>query len=146
MMSGCLVVGIPGGFTSIAVLSSMSSMVAKPLGEYLHATRTAAGFTLRDVERLTGGQIKNGYLSQIENGIIQRPSPDVLYELSKVYGLDYSSLLRRAGHRVPKASVPSKRRHLDGLPLSALQGLDEEDQQALLEYVAFLKQRKKRSI
>ena len=112
-------------------------------GAYLKTVREAVGLTLRDVEDKTGRTVKNGYLSQIEKGLINRPSPGILYELAQVYGLSYRELLLRIGHRVPEEDVASDRRALADLPLQALADLDEDDRKTLLEYAAFLRQRKK---
>jgi transcriptional regulator with XRE-family HTH domain len=118
-------------------------MDPKAFGAYLKAVREAAGLTLRQVEEQTDRVVKNAYLSQIESGAINRPSPGILYELAQVYGLSYRELLVRAGHRVPDADVKPDRQALAGLPLRAFAQLDAEDRQALIEYAAFLRQRKK---
>ena len=113
------------------------------LGAYLKNLRDVAGLTLRDVEEKTDGVVKNGYLSQIENGAINRPSPGILYELAQVYGVSYRMLLLYAGHRVPEQEVAPDQRAIADLPLRAFAELDAEDRQALVEYAAFLRQRKK---
>lgn len=120
-----------------------SSMEPKAFGKYLKDARDAVGLTLRQVEEKTGRVVKNGYLSQIESGAINQPSPGILYELAQVYGISYRELLIRAGHRVPEDDVPAERRAIADLPLHAFEGLDADDRQALIEYAAFLKQRKK---
>lgn len=113
------------------------------LGAYLKAVRDSLGLTLREVEDKTNRVVKNGYLSQIEKGMINRPSPGILYELAQAFGVSYRDLLIRAGHRVPDEQVVHERRAVAGLPLRAFEGLDEEDRQTLIEYAAFLRQRKK---
>jgi transcriptional regulator with XRE-family HTH domain len=118
-------------------------MDPKAFGAYLKAVREAAGLTLRQVEEQTDRVVKNAYLSQIEGGAINRPSPAILYELAQAYGISYRELLVRAGHRVPDADAKPDRRPLAGLPLRAFAELDDEDRQALIEYAAFLPQRKK---
>jgi transcriptional regulator with XRE-family HTH domain len=118
-------------------------MAPADLGAYLKSIRDAAGLTLRDVEERTGGVVKNGYLSQIEKGAINRPSPGILYELAEAYGISYGMLLQRAGHRVPEADVPPDQQAIPDLPLRAFAELDAEDRKALVEYAAFLRQRKK---
>jgi hypothetical protein len=52
-------------------------------------------------------------------------------------------LLLRAGHRVPEQEVPPDQRAIADLPLRAFAELDAEDRQALVQYAAFLRQRKK---
>ena len=112
-------------------------------GAYLKGLREAAGLTLRDVEEQSRGVVKNSYLSQIEKGLINRPSPGILFELAQVFGVSYRVLLIYAGHRVPEEQVPSDQRAIADLPLRAFAGLDAEDRQALIEYAAFLRQRRK---
>jgi transcriptional regulator with XRE-family HTH domain len=119
-------------------------MGPKEFGKYLKALRESCGLTLRQVEEKTGRAVKNGYLSQIESGVINKPSPGILWELSVVYGVDYGDLLARAGHRVPSSTVPKARRAIAGLPLHAFAELTEQERQQLIEYAAFLRQRRTR--
>jgi transcriptional regulator with XRE-family HTH domain len=112
-------------------------------GSFIKALREAVGLTLRAVEDKTNRVVKNGYLSQIEKGSINRPSPGILYELAQVYGVSYRELLVRAGHRVPEEQVAPAQQAVAGLPLHAFAELDEEDRQTLIEYAAFLRQRRK---
>ena len=51
------------------------------LGAELRRIRKAREATLRGVEEATG--ISNAYLSQLENGRIAKPSPNILYKLSE---------------------------------------------------------------
>lgn len=122
----------------------MPPMTSDDFGRYLKSLRGAAGLTLRQVEQKTGGVVKNSYLSQIENGDINRPSPDILYELAGVYGVSYRELLERAGHRVPSEDVDERDRSVAGLPLRALADLDEGDREELLNFIGYLQSRKKR--
>lgn len=127
--------------------SKETTRESRALGDFLKDARQAMHLTLRDVEAKTDKAVTNGYLSQIEKNTIKQPSPNVLYNLSNVYGLDYRDLLERAGHHVP---TPAKRSdevnddELAGLPLRALAELDEQERQELTEYIAFLRQRRKR--
>lgn len=123
----------------------MTRMSSEEFGRYLASLRRAAGgLTLRQVEEKTGGVVKNSYLSQIENGDINRPSPDILYELAEVYGVSYRELLERAGHRVPVEEVPERKRAVAGLPLHAIAELDERDREELIDFIGFLHTRRKR--
>ncbi len=117
-------------------------MQQKDFGAYLKALRTASGLTLRDVETRTNGLVKNGYLSQIEHGAILRVSAGILWELAAVYGVAWPDLLERAGHRVPAETLSVTPKAIAGLPLQALEDLDDEDRKALVDFVAFLRQRK----
>ena len=71
------------------------------LGVWLKARRETLGFTLRDVERVTGGKVSNAYLSQIENGHVESPSAITLHRLAAAYGLDFGETLERAGDSSP---------------------------------------------
>ena len=48
---------------------------ASELGSLLADLRQAKGLSLREVEEATGRAVSNAYLSQLENGKIQKPSP-----------------------------------------------------------------------
>jgi len=50
--------------------------------------------TLRDVEEKTKKKISNSYLYQLESDNVKSPSPNILYELSVVYGADYSQIMK----------------------------------------------------
>lgn len=124
-----------------------TSTDGRALGDHLKDARLAMHLTLRDVEAKTDKAVTNGYLSQIENNAIKSPSPNVLYHLAEIFGLDYRDLLERAGHRTP---APARRkgdvdeRLLAGLPLRALEELNDEERRELTEYVAFMRQRRER--
>lgn len=112
------------------------------LGEYLKRSRLSIPMSLRAVESKTEG-ISNGYLSQIESNQIKQPSPNVLYQLSEVYGLDYRDLLLRARHRVPaEEGSEAKDAELGGLPLRALADLTDDERQQVTDYIAWLKTRR----
>jgi transcriptional regulator with XRE-family HTH domain len=119
-------------------------MSPSEFGRYLKSLRQATNMTLRQVEEKTNRVVKNGYLSQIEGGTIQKPSPGILYELSRAYDVDYRDLLRRAGIHVPEDQVPERRRAIPGLPLHAFQDLTAEERQELIQYAAFIRQRRQR--
>jgi HTH-type transcriptional regulator, competence development regulator len=111
------------------------------VGEYLRAVRMAEGLTLRAVQDRTQGRVKNGYLSQIENGDIKRPSPTVLNDLAAVYGLDYAALLELAGHPVPRSKAKAVTA-IASIPQSALADLDDREQREVLDFLAYLRSRR----
>ena len=105
--------------------------MTEELGELLRRVRRVKNITLRTVQDKTG--ISNAYLSQIENGKIGSPSPNILYKLANLYDLSYDHLLKLAGHPTPlRASVSS--RFQDNL-----EDLSDEDKDRVLEYIRFLK-------
>lgn len=127
--------------------SKASSEDTRSLGDYLKDARNAMHLTLRDVEAKTDKAVTNGYLSQIENNVIKQPSPNVLYSLAGLYGLDYRNLLERAGHHAPTSTGSTQvidDEVLAGLPLRAIAELNAEERQELTEYIAFMRQKRKR--
>ena len=113
------------------------------LGAFLRSVRQARQLTLRAVEAATDRTVTNGYLSQIESGAIRQPSPNVLYRLAAVYGLEYRDLLRRAGHQVPKEQrEPQDEPALSGIPLRSLE-LTPTEQAELMKYLTFLRSQQK---
>jgi HTH-type transcriptional regulator, competence development regulator len=110
------------------------------IGIYLKSLRDTTSLTLREVERKTG--VSNAVLSQIESGQVKQPSPGTLYKLAELYGVPYDELMDRAGYPVPS-------RHL-GEAQSAhavfhrLGTITKDEEQELLDYLAFLRSRAKR--
>jgi transcriptional regulator with XRE-family HTH domain len=109
------------------------------LGGVLRAARQRHGLSLRDVERRTG--IRNAHLSQLETGGIVRPEMALLWDLAAVYGLDFSRLLRLAGHAGGPETAGERRQRMT-VALRALGELEPEDQAAALDYIAELKRRR----
>jgi transcriptional regulator with XRE-family HTH domain len=109
------------------------------LGQYLQAARDAKHLSLRAVEKATG--VSNAYLSQVESGKIKQPSPTILHKLSELYEVSYADVLALAGH-----PVPGEDDNADNLPraLDRLGAVTQDEEQALVEYLAFLRSRKGR--
>jgi transcriptional regulator with XRE-family HTH domain len=109
-------------------------------GTVLADLRTAKGFSLREVEEATGKAVSNAYLSQLENGKIQKPSPNMLHSLAAVYAVPYETLMERAGYLLPtEGSNGGRRRSLAAFAIEDLTAGEEEE---LLKYLAFLRFRK----
>ena len=111
------------------------------LGAVLREARQRHGLSLRDVERRTG--IRNAHLSQLETGGIARPEMALLWDLAAVYDLDFSMLLRLAGHTGGPDTAGERRQRMT-VALRALGELTPEDQAATLDYIAELKRRRSR--
>jgi transcriptional regulator with XRE-family HTH domain len=64
--------------------------------EYIKNLRLSRGLTIKQVELYAG--ISNSYISMIETGKRDIPSPDVLKKLSKIYKVPYEELMIAAGY------------------------------------------------
>lgn len=109
----------------------------KALGDMLRSARNAAGLTLREVE--AKGAISNAYLSQLEGAKIKQPSPAILHKLCSLYDCSYSAALEMAGYPVPQMTQQSE----EGRFTARLGRTTRGEQNALLEYLQFLRSRKR---
>jgi transcriptional regulator with XRE-family HTH domain len=112
---------------------------ANELGVVLADFRTAKGFSLREVEEATDKAVSNAYLSQLENGRIKKPSPNVLHSLSEVYAVPYEALMEKAGYLLSPENGGGRRKRLAAF---AIDDLTAEEEEELLKYLAFLRSRK----
>ncbi|MEJ2206840.1 MAG: helix-turn-helix transcriptional regulator [Gemmatimonadota bacterium] len=117
-----------------------TEFIAKPseLGTFLADLRTAKGLSLREVEEATDKAVSNAYLSQLENGKIRKPSPNVLHSLASVYGVPYEALMEKAGYLLPSEDSGGRRKRLAAF---AIDDLTAEEEEELLKYLAFLRSR-----
>jgi transcriptional regulator with XRE-family HTH domain len=113
------------------------------LGDELRRIRVAKGLTLREVERRTG--VSNAYLSQLETGKIERPAPSFLHRLAGVYDVPYELLMERAGYIKRQEKPEVQKRSLSGAALASIEDLTPDEEAALMEYLAFLRSRSRRS-
>lgn len=112
------------------------------LGPYLKKVRKQRNLTLRAVEEKTG--ISNAYLSQVENCKIIKPSPSVLLKLANCYDISYEHLMELAGHPLPAKSRVEKEKLEPAFRLSSsFSDLTEEERKRVLEYIEFLRSRKR---
>lgn len=111
------------------------------LGRLLADLRIAKGLSLRSVEEATRNAVSNAYLSQLENGKIRRPSPNVLLSLASVYAVPYETLMEKAGH-LPSTEGAAEERMLAAF---AIEDITAEEEEQLLKYLAFLRSRIPRS-
>lgn len=114
------------------------------LGARLVQLRSATGMTLRQVEEATDREISNAYLSQLENGKISKPSPNILHTLAGVYEARYEELMELAGYILSEPKQSSGRRQGRVAALS-IKDLTAEEEDALLKYAAFLRSQRKRT-
>jgi transcriptional regulator with XRE-family HTH domain len=110
------------------------------LGGLLAHLRVAKGLSLRQVEEATEKAVSNAYLSQLEKGRIQKPSPHVLHSLAAVYAVPYETLMEKAGYLLPSKNGRGRRRRLAAF---AIDDLTAEEEEELLKYLAFLRFRTK---
>jgi len=120
--------------------SKRADFVGRPveLGTLLGDLRTAKGLSLREVEEATGKAVSNAYLSQLENGKIRKPSPNVLHSLAEVYAVPYEALMEKAGYLLPSVNGGGNRKRL---AIFAIDDLTAEEEEELLKYLAFLRSR-----
>jgi transcriptional regulator with XRE-family HTH domain len=109
------------------------------LPKVLRDIRALRGHSLRDVEDATG--ISNAYLSQLERGEAQKPSPDKLQTLAKFYDVPYTDLMRAAGYlqktELTEGSGNQRVSAVQAALMSEKLTPDEED--AVVKYIQFLR-------
>lgn len=106
------------------------------IGEELRRLRLHKGVSLRDVERET--KISNAYLSQLESGKAEQPSPRVLHKLAEFYKVSYEALMGVAGYLQPTKNGHGKA----ATPLhTALMSADltHDEAQTVARFVEFLR-------
>ncbi len=112
-----------------------------PLGSYLASIRADRGLTLRQVEEATNKEVSNAYLSQIENGKVKNPSPNVLSSLAELYGIDFNHLMELAGYIKPEKARKNEQRH-GRLPTFSEHNLTPEEEAELMRYLKFMRGKK----
>jgi transcriptional regulator with XRE-family HTH domain len=109
------------------------------LPKILSEIRALRGHTLRAVEEATG--ISNAYLSQLERGDAQKPSPDKLKALAEFYDVPYTDLLRAAGYlqkmELTEGSGNERASAVHAALMSAK--LTPEEEAAVVKYIQFLR-------
>jgi HTH-type transcriptional regulator, competence development regulator len=111
--------------------------VPKRLADELKTLRAMRKLSLREVEEQT--RISNAYLSQLERGEAENPSPDKLQRLARCYGVPYESLMKAAGYLRPVARG-GKKPDLSRLQMALMSAdLTEEEEEQLLKYLRFIR-------
>lgn len=114
-----------------------------PLGQYLASIRKDRKMTLREVEEATQKSVSNAYLSQIESGKIQQPSPNILHALAELYSISYENLMELSGYIVATDTAAAGLRH-GRVATFAEHNLTPEEQAELLDYLKFMRGRKRK--
>lgn len=116
------------------------------LGPYLQNLRKSKNLSLRDVEEATDKEVSNAYLSQLENGKITRPSPNILFSLSEVYGVPYENLMERAGYVFHATSGKKSAGQKHGRAATfSIDNLTLDEEAELLKYLAFIRSKRGKS-
>ena len=114
------------------------------LGQILQKIREVKGISLRGVEEKT--KVSNAYLSQLENGKAENPSPHILYKLSSLYEVPYDSLMEAAGYLYPSNNQGVMRSSQNSLQEALMSAkLSPEEQGKVAEFIGYLRaQRRKK--
>ena len=112
------------------------------LGKHLAAVRNDRGYSLRQVEEATKKSISNAYLSQIETGKVQQPSPNILHALSELYKTSYEKLMELAGYISNEHTADKP--HGRAATFAELH-LTEAEETMLLEYLKWQRSQKGRA-
>ena len=108
------------------------------LGQYLASIRHDRKMSLRQVEEVSGKEVSNAYLSQLETGKIVQPNPHVLNTLSEIYRIDYVHLMELAGYVSPSKGRAAGGRH-GRVATFAEHNLSPEEEGELLKYLQFIR-------
>lgn len=122
---------------------SVEPEVKLTLGQYLASIREDRDLSQRDVEKATGKVVSNAYLSQIENGLIKKPNPNILHALAELYAVSYEELMERAGYIVPTRSRSGAGQRHGRVATFAGHNLTDEEEAKLVEFLGYLRSRKK---
>lgn len=128
-----------GGRWSFAAVDLKPEENVKPtLGQYLASIRLDRDLSLRQVEEMTNKEVSNAYLSQLETGKIQQPSPNVLNTLATIYKIDYVRLMELAGY-LPAAKARDVTQRHGRIPTFAEHNLTPEEEGEMLQYLKYLR-------
>ena len=107
---------------------------SQAFGQQLRELRVQRGLSLREVERISVGEISSSHLSQVENGKISQPSLIFLRALGKVYNRSLADLLNELGIVDEYRPDTGQQQHL----LRAYRELDPAQQRSFLAYLQAL--------
>lgn len=107
--------------------------------EYVKRVRTEGQLSLEDVERQSGGQISDAYVSRIENGYILNVSPKKLKALAKGLHRTYDEVRAKADGVLVEGDEDFEKSDVAALFYDS-RSLSEEDQRELKVIWDMLKQ------
>lgn len=119
--------------------------MAMTLGQYLGSIRLDRKMSLRAVEEATNKEVSNAYISQLENGRITNPSPNVLHTLADTYEVDYIKLMELAGY-LPTAEDRSDQARHGRTATFAEHHLTKDEEAELLDYLKYLRTKQTREV
>jgi transcriptional regulator with XRE-family HTH domain len=133
------------GSNRIELRADMNSDIENTgFSEYLKMIRLARKMSLRDVENACG--VSNAYLSQVEQGKVQKPSPQILHRLADAYLIGYDILMEKAGYITRKSSDTnaSHKQRSGRLAAASLGQLTGDEERELLKYLAYIRSLQKK--
>lgn len=110
------------------------------LATELKKIRAASGASLRTVEKATG--ISNAYLSQLERGEAENPSPDKLYALAEFFKVPYNLLMQAAGY-MKKAENDEDKSVLASQAALMAGDLNDAEYQLVVKYIEFIRNQRR---
>jgi transcriptional regulator with XRE-family HTH domain len=125
---------IPKESTTYVNRSSVQNQ--ETLADFVRRVRNEKNLSLTDVERRSGDQIANSYVSRIENGLVTNVSPQKLTALAKGLGVDDSEVMAIAfGKKRSDPAIEDALLHAMGYEYGKLSEKDKEALRPVLELV-----------
>jgi transcriptional regulator with XRE-family HTH domain len=116
--------------------------MSETLGQILRTAREKAGYSLRDVERITKKRLSNGQVSLLESDAVKQPSPHHLFVLARALTLDYAKLLRHAGYVVPGELEAAGGDHEQAALISKVVDFTDAEREELDNYIAYIRSKR----
>ena len=118
---------------------STSATPPEEVGRRLLALREEFGYSLRDVERRSDGQIRTSHLSQVETAKVVSPSISFFRELAHVYGMTLPELLLQIG-LADKPTSPDERSRQQLMALAHMSEMTASQQEEALRFMKWMLQ------
>ena len=102
--------------------------------EFMLAARQRAGLSTREIERLSG--VSKAYISQMETGGRNVPTPDILRKLAPHLKVSYEDLMKAAGYiDIPAEPKYAQLKEVNLTDEYIAKGLTEADIRRILDSV-----------